>query len=187
MKTKHITHAALIGAAYAALTLVLAPISYAAVQLRLSEALTVLPILTPAAVPGLFVGVLIANALGPFSLIDMVCGSLLTLAAALLTRWWRKWPALALLPPVLLNGLGVPLYLYFILKVPAPVLVQVNRWLWLPADADKVPSGAAVLSLPHPYLAMALSITIGQAVAVYGLGFPLLMVLRKFARQLLED
>lgn len=57
MKTKYLAEAAVIAAIYALLTIVLAPISYGAVQVRISEALTVLPFFTPAAVPGLFVGV----------------------------------------------------------------------------------------------------------------------------------
>ena len=66
MKTKYLAEAAVIAAIYALLTIVLAPISYGAVQVRISEALTVLPFFTPAAVPGLFVGCIAANIMSPY-------------------------------------------------------------------------------------------------------------------------
>lgn len=167
MKTKHVTQAALIAAVYVALTLALAPISFAAVQLRVSEALTVLPILTPAAVPGLFVGALIANALGsPFGIVDVVFGSLLTLIAAALTRYLRKRTFLALLPPVVANALGVPAYLIFLTQLP------------------RMPIGQVTLS---PYWAAVATIGAGEAAAVFGIGYPLLVVLRRFARELFES
>ena len=80
--TRFITRAAVIAAIYCALTLLLRPISYGEVQLRVSEALTILPVLTPAAVPGLFIGCLLANLLGGSTVIDIVFGSLATLGAA---------------------------------------------------------------------------------------------------------
>ncbi len=165
VKTKYLVQAALIAAVYATLTLVLEPISYLNVQLRVSEALTVLPILTPAAVPGLFLGVLIANALGPLGLIDVIMGSLLTLAAAVLTRLLRKNVPLALLPPVLLNGFGVAAYLQFLLELP-PLQI-----------------GSVVLS---PYWGAVLTISAGEAIAVYGLGYPLLLVLRRVGKGVFE-
>ena len=61
MKTKYIVQTAVIAAVYAVFTLVLSPISYGPVQVRVSEALTVLPGFTPAAVPGLFIGCFISN------------------------------------------------------------------------------------------------------------------------------
>ncbi|MEG0662627.1 MAG: QueT transporter family protein, partial [Anaerovoracaceae bacterium] len=61
MKTKYVMQAALMAAIYAVLTIILAPISYGPLQLRVSEALTILPALTPAGVPGLFIGCLVSN------------------------------------------------------------------------------------------------------------------------------
>ena len=61
---RNIATGAMIAAIYAALTLVLAPLSYANIQMRVSEALTILPVLTPVAIPGLTVGCLIANVIG---------------------------------------------------------------------------------------------------------------------------
>lgn len=161
MKTRHLTQAALIAAVYVALTLIFQPISFYAVQLRVSEALTVLPILTPAAVPGLFIGVLIANAVGsPFGLVDVVLGSLLTLLAALLTRHFRRRTFAALLSPVVINALGVAAYIQFLVRLPVLRL------------------GAIVVP---PYWAGVMTIGAGEGVAVFALGFPLLVIVRRLA------
>jgi uncharacterized membrane protein len=104
---KDLTLAGVIAAIYAAVTLLLQPISFGAVQFRVSEALTILPVLTGAAVPGLFIGCLLANLLGGVSALDVVFGSLATLLAAILTRALRKKTYLAPLPPVLVNALVI--------------------------------------------------------------------------------
>ena len=101
---------AVIAALYAALTLLLAPISYGPIQLRLSEALTLLPMVLPQAVPGLFVGCLIAN-LYTGMLTDIIFGSLATLLAAIGTYLLRKKPLLAAACPVVSNGVIVGLVL----------------------------------------------------------------------------
>ena len=96
-----LTLAALIAAVYAVLTLALPIPAYSGVQLRVAEAMTVLPFLFPAATPGLFVGCIIANLFSPYPL-DILCGSLATLLACLMTqRAPNRW--LAPLPPVLCN------------------------------------------------------------------------------------
>ncbi|MDO4547344.1 MAG: QueT transporter family protein [Clostridia bacterium] len=110
-KTRYITHAAIIAAVYAAITLLLAPMSFAAVQLRVSEAMTILPILTPAAIPGLAVGCLVANLFGSASALDIVFGTLATLIAAIITRRLRKKPVLAAAAPVVANALIIGLVL----------------------------------------------------------------------------
>jgi uncharacterized membrane protein len=115
---RFLTTASLIAALYAALALLLEPVSYGPIQCRLSEALTVLPLLTPAAVPGLFVGCLLANLLGPYGLPDVILGSLCTLLAALGTHFFRRSTFLALLFPVFINALGVASYLYFLARTP---------------------------------------------------------------------
>ena len=84
-----LTTAAVVAAAYAALTVALAPISYGAVQFRVSEALTVLPFFMPCTVWGLWIGCLLAN-LYTGSVLDIVFGSLATLFAALLTARFGK-------------------------------------------------------------------------------------------------
>ena len=83
-RTKYLTHAAIIAAVYVVLTIIFAPISYGQVQVRISEALTVLPYFTPAAIPGLFIGCIIANIYGGAGIIDIIFGSLATLFAAFL-------------------------------------------------------------------------------------------------------
>ena len=81
-RVRHLTEAALIAAMYAALTFAIAPLAYGEVQFRVSEALTILPVFTPAAIPGLTVGCLLANLLGllsganPAGTLDMVFGTL---------------------------------------------------------------------------------------------------------------
>jgi len=104
--TKDLTLAAVVAAAYAALTMLLPGPSYGYTQLRVAEALTVLPFLFPATAPGLLVGCLVANLLSPYGLVDIVCGTAATGLAAFLTMRCRyKW--LAPLPPVLCNGVIV--------------------------------------------------------------------------------
>lgn len=108
LTTRKLTACAVLAALYAALTLLLAPIAYGNVQMRVSEALTVLPFLAPYTGAGLFVGCLIANLLSPFGInpLDVVFGSLATLLAAWLTsRCKSRW--LAPLPPVLVNAVVI--------------------------------------------------------------------------------
>ena len=76
---------AITGALYAALTMLLAPVSYGALQFRLSEALCVLPFFLPYTSVGLFLGCAIANTLSAAGILDIVFGSLATLGAALCT------------------------------------------------------------------------------------------------------
>lgn len=113
-----ITRIALIAALYAGLTVALAPISYGPLQVRVSEALTVLPIFFPEAVPGLFLGCLVANIFGGLGIYDIVFGSLLTLVAAYGTAKFRGHPVIALTSPVVVNGFGVPLYLSILFNMP---------------------------------------------------------------------
>ena len=112
-----ITRAAVLASVYAALTLALAPISFGPLQFRIAEAMTVLPWFYPEAIPGLFVGCLIANLAGGHGILDVVFGSLATLAAALATRRIRNhW--LAPLPPVVINALVVGAVLSYALGLP---------------------------------------------------------------------
>ena len=106
--TRKLTAAAVTGAAYAALTMLLAPISYGAIQCRVSEVLCILPFFIPCTAWGLFAGCAIANLLSAAGIFDVVFGSLATLIASLLTYLLRKQPAwIALLPVVVVNGLIV--------------------------------------------------------------------------------
>ena len=103
--TRNLTLAALLAAVYAVLTVALPIPQYGAVQVRLAEALTVLPFLFPAATPGLVVGCFIANLFSPYPL-DLIVGTAATLLACLITqRVPYRW--MAPLPPVLCNALIV--------------------------------------------------------------------------------
>ncbi|ACZ18497.1 protein of unknown function DUF988 [Thermanaerovibrio acidaminovorans DSM 6589] len=116
-KVSKLSRAGLIGAAYVALTLAFAPISYGAVQFRVSEVLTLFPFLWPEAAAGLVVGCLISNLLGGLGWVDVVFGTLATGLAAYLTMRARNeyWAALW---PVLVNGLVVGGYLSVLLGMP---------------------------------------------------------------------
>jgi len=105
--TRTLTRGAIIAALYAALTLLLAPISYGEMQIRLSEAMTLLPVLLPEAVPALAVGCLLSNILGGCTIFDIVFGTLATFLAAVCTRRLRAHLLPASLMPVVFNGLIV--------------------------------------------------------------------------------
>ena len=105
--TGTLTRGAIIAALYAAITLLFAPISYGEVQVRISEALTLLPILLPEAVPALTIGCLLSNILGGAMIFDVIFGTLATLLAALCTRALREKALLAFAMPVLFNGVIV--------------------------------------------------------------------------------
>lgn len=149
MKTKYILQAAIIAAIYAVLTIVLSPISYGPMQVRVSEALTILPALTPAGVPGLFIGCLVSNFLGPYGIVDVICGSAATLLAAILTYKLRKKPWLAPLPPVVANGIIIGAELHYAYGVPG--LWACMGW-----------------------------VAIGELLACYVLGYPLLKLLKRY-------
>ncbi len=117
MQTKQLVRGGIIAAIYVVLTMLLAPISFQAIQLRISEALTVLPILFPEAVPALFVGVLISNILGGLGIVDILGGSLTTLIAAYVTYKYRK-SIIAYLSPVVFNAFLISLYLHLLFDLP---------------------------------------------------------------------
>ncbi len=112
MKNKSVlflAQGAIIAALYVALTFVFAPISFREIQVRIAEALTILPVFTPAAIPGLFLGCLLGNIMGGAMLPDVIFGSLATLIGAFFTWKLRKFsPWLAPLPPILSNTLIIP-------------------------------------------------------------------------------
>ena len=105
MKNKNVafmTQAAMIAAIYVVLTYVFAPFSFGEVQIRIAEALTILPVFTPAAIPGLFVGCIVGNILGGAILPDIIFGSIATLIGAFFTYQLRnKNRFLAPLPPII--------------------------------------------------------------------------------------
>ena len=121
-KVLFMSQAAMIAAIYVVLCIAFAPISYGAIQARVAEALTILPYFTPAAIPGLFIGCLIANLIGGSIMLDVVCGSIATLIGAVGT-WMlrRKSRFLAPIPPILANTLIVPFVLRYGYGEPLPI------------------------------------------------------------------
>ena len=125
MKNKNVTfltQGAMIAAIYVVLTLIFKPISFGEIQVRIAEALTILPLFTPAAVPGVFVGCFIANVIGGGILPDIVFGSLATLIGAIFTLRLREHnPVLAPIPPILANTLIVPFVLFYGYGINLPI------------------------------------------------------------------
>jgi uncharacterized membrane protein len=148
---RDVAYAGILAALYAALTILLAPVSYGVYQVRVSEALTVIPFVYPFAMVGLFAGCFIANIFGGNGIHDIVFGSLLTLCAGYLTYLASKIKIrsiailIAPLPPVVLNAFGVSIYLSKLTGMPYLFVVQM--------------------------------IAIGQIGACYVLGLPLLIFL----------
>lgn len=184
-KTKDIARAGVIAAVYAALTLLVIqnPLGYGPVQFRLSEAVTVVACLTPAAIPGLWLGSVIANGFmltqfGVLGLFDVVFGGLGTMLGA----WWtwrhRERPLVALAGPVVANALIVPAYLPLMLA--GATGIDFYRIPILGLDVSQ--------SWWTMYLFGVVAVGIGQAVVVYGLGLPTLALLRRIgAERVLAD
>lgn len=114
-KTKKLVTGALIAAMYVVLTMIANALglSSQAVQVRFSEALTILPVFTPAAIPGLFIGCLLANYITGSLIWDIIFGSIATLIGAIGTYYFKKNKYLAILPPILANTIIVPFILRF--------------------------------------------------------------------------
>lgn len=115
-KIMFLTHAALIAALYVVLTMIANAMGLAnyAIQIRFSEALTILPFFTPAAVPGLFIGCLLSNLLTGCAIPDIIFGSMATLLGALGTLILRKSKWLAPIPPIAANTLIIPFILAYV-------------------------------------------------------------------------
>lgn len=109
-KVLWICHAAMIAALYVVLTLCINAFGLAsrAIQVRISEALTILPYFTPAAIPGLVIGCLISNTITGCALLDILLGSFATLLGALGSYALRRFKWLVPLPPIIANTLIVP-------------------------------------------------------------------------------
>ena len=115
-KALFVAHASIIAALYVVLTLIANALGLAnyAIQIRFSEALTILPYFTPAAIPGLFVGCILSNTLTGCLPLDIIGGSIATLLGAICTYILRKWKYLSPLPPIIFNMLIVPPILSFV-------------------------------------------------------------------------
>ena len=118
--TKMVAFGGVIAALYVVLTMLAAALGLAsgAIQVRLSEALTILPVFTAAAVPGLAVGCVLANLITGCAAWDVAFGSLATLLGAIGTRLLRKKPLLAWIPPVISNMAIIPIVLQQVYGVP---------------------------------------------------------------------
>lgn len=158
--TRYLITGALIAAAYAGLTYLsnVFGLAYGPIQLRLSEALTILPVFTPAAIPGLTVGCFLAN-IGSFNAADLVFGTAATLAAAYLTYLLRDIkikgvPYLAPLAPVVVNALviGFEISFFFLPK---------GGFWW-------------------GFLISALEVGAGQLIVCYAFGLPLYFAVKKY-------
>ncbi len=145
--------AGIIAGIYAGLTLILPIPQYHGIQLRVAEAMTLLPFLIPAAVPGLAMGCFLANLLGSPFVLDWIFGTLATLLAALWTRRMpNKW--LAALPPVLCNAVIVGAEIAYFTLV----------------------DGGAFWAA---YGLNALTVGLGECIACFALGIPLVNWLAK--------
>ena len=175
-RTRTIAQAGMIAAVYGALTLLtvqfLGFLAWGPIQLRVSEAVTVVALFTPAAIPGLAVGSVVANlytfiATGnPLALLDVVFGSLGTLLGAMWMWRFRGRKMVALLGPVIFNALIVPAYLpllvkgFGLYKVPFTNIDLEGTWIPM-------------------YLFGVVAIGVGEAIVIYGLGLPLSIALER--------
>jgi uncharacterized membrane protein len=175
-RTRYVAQAGVIAAVYCFFTVMtivfLQGAAWGPIQFRVSEAFTVLAFFTPAAIPGLTIGSVIANGYNfvstgnVFFLLDVVFGSLGTLLGAWWTWHFRRTLLLGLLGPVISNALIVPAYLPTLLKsfglTQVPLLGLSLDAYWLPL-----------------YLGLVTSVAIGEAAVLFLLGLPLLIALRR--------
>jgi uncharacterized membrane protein len=173
-RARSVAEAGVIAAVYAAFTLLAlqlpGQLGWGLVQFRVSEAVTVLALFTPAAIPGLALGAVVANLFnvsqaGPIALLDVVFGSLGTMLGAMWTWRFRDRTWLALLGPIVANALIVPAYL--------PLMLAAMGITAIPFMG--VTAGT---SWPVVYAAGVITVGVGQSVVVYGLGWPLVGALR---------
>lgn len=175
-RARYIAQTGVIAGTYAAVTLIallfLQGLAWGPIQFRVSEALCVVALFTPAAIPGLTIGCVLANLIntvisgtGALGLLDVFFGSAATFIGAVLCWRLRKHPALAIGSFVLTNALIVPMYL--------PLLLQGLGFYVIPFTDISI-DGAF---LPM-YLFGVISIGIGEALVIYVLGYPLSKLLR---------
>ena len=154
----------MVAAIYVVLTLIFQPISFGAIQFRIAEVMTLMPIMTPYAVPGLFVGCLLANWLGGGIWFDVALGSIATLLAAICTRKFRAKPPLAAIFPTIFNGLIVGPVVYF---------------AYVRAPGDPVSVGTLLFNMA--------TVAFGELVVCYVLGLPMIYALKKLPQKLFGE
>lgn len=173
-----LTQAAVIAAAYIVLTFPFASFAFGPIQFRLSEALTVLAALTPAAIPGLFLGCLLTNAFfnpSPLGPIDVTLGSLATLAAAFMT-WYLAKRLLSQKSDVQQNQNRQPFSHFIRTMIVLMPAVGVNGLVvgtYLPFLIPEVEASAGLI------ISFMLSIAASEAFVVYVIGWPLMIALQK--------
>lgn len=155
-KVTFICQAAVIAALYVVLTFIFSAFASGVIQVRVSEALTILPYFTPAAIPGLFVGCFLSNWLTGCVIWDILFGSLATLIGALGSYALRRHQWLVPIPPIAANMIIVPFVLRYAYNMP-----------------DALPFMAATVGA-------------GEVVSCYLLGMLFLFALKKFRGSLFE-
>ncbi|MGL5439428.1 MAG: QueT transporter family protein [Filifactoraceae bacterium] len=116
-RTKLLVITAVIAGIYGTLTICLAPISYGAIQFRLSEIMTLLAFVNPICTPGLVIGCIIANFFSPFGVIDIIVGTIATFLAVYPMRYIKNIYIASLLPTIS-NGIIVGLEVAMLAKLP---------------------------------------------------------------------
>lgn len=118
-KVKYITQAAVIAALYVVLTYIANAFGMAngIIQVRISEALTVLPCFTPAAIPGLCLGCLLSNFLTGCPIYDILIGSAATLLGAIVSYCVRKYKFLVPVAPIVINSFAIPITYNILLRL----------------------------------------------------------------------
>ena len=158
-KTVFVVKSAVIAAIYAGLTYFAAilNLAYGGIQFRFSEALTILAVFSPAAIPGLTIGCFLGNITSPYGVVDIVCGTFATLIAAILSYKTRNirfkdLPLLSALFPVISNA----------------IIIGLEITMFMP-EGFKF----------EAFLVSALQVGLGEFVMCYGLGIPLYKVIKK--------
>ena len=119
-----VAQASMIAAVYVAITLIFAPISFNLIQVRIAEALCILPLFTSVAIPGLYLGCLLGNAIAGAAIYDVIFGSLATLIGAFVGYLLRHNRWLVPIPSVISNMLIIPFILKYVYMVEVPIIIQ---------------------------------------------------------------
>lgn len=120
-KTLFTTQAAIIASIYLVLIYIFSPISFGPLQVRIAEALTVLPYFTPAAIPGVTIGCFLSNLLTGQDVLDLIFGSLATLIGAIGSYKLRNNKFLVPIPPILSNTIIIPWVIKFAYAEATPI------------------------------------------------------------------
>jgi uncharacterized membrane protein len=170
--TLYLTRIGVVAALYFVLTAIAYPISFGQIQVRIAEALTILPFIFPETVLGVTIGCFFANLLSPFGIVDMIFGTLFTFLAATLTMLIgrnKKSIFLAPIPPILINAFGVSLYVVTLTGIASKGIINLS----LINSIKYIFQNFRLF----PYLTFVAWIGIGEAIATFALGVPLVYAL----------